>query len=364
MFPEYRVLPGDRRIGAPREKVASGGEADIYRLGNTGLIKLMKTPTVEWMQKVEWAVHNKQRFRNTGSLWAAWPQYMLVDAQSSQVVGLVMSRLDGYLPLKAAMVPELRAKAFPDWDARTVVGVAANMARCFHWLHQRGVVHGDGSPGNVMVNRQGRVALIDCDSSQYDTPGGVLPCRVSTADYCPPDLQPKTAEQLATTLRSPSHDVFSVAVMISQLLGGAGAHPFSGRWDKSGGERPPSTERRIELNAWSGTTVGPCVGKAAPPQRGVGDDALGERLRELKRRSFDDGWIDATRRPSLQEWIDGLERFRRRLIPCVANRHHCYDRQLTSCPYCEAARVSGYECFPARRSTGFRLGGQSGWRRG
>lgn len=306
-------------------------------------------------------MNNRTAFSDPEQLPAAWPQRLIVQPRSQQVVGVVVPLLRGAAPLAATFDPLRRQRLFPDWDASKLVDVAIDTFGVFRWLHERGVVHGDGSANNVMVSREGRVGLIDCDGSQLSIGITTLTCGVTTPDYCPPELQPKTPAELEAFVRTPAQDTFSAAILVWQVLSAGGAHLYSGKWDKSDGSRPLSTEMRIEQNAWHGAQVGPYVGRVASPAKSLPLDAYGPRLVELTRRTFDDGWADPSARPTLQEWIDGLRKIRRALVPCVANPRHFYVRQRRMCPYCQVKYATGIDLFPRPPRNGLRLKTDSGW---
>lgn len=357
-----RVMPGNQSLELPQKPFAGGSEADIYRLNASAVAKLPRVVSDEWADKVSWAVSHRGSFELTGARRVVWPQRLLLDATSGRVVGYLMHHLAGYVPLEPVLHPQLRARLFPEWDAATLVEIVIRMLECLDWLHKQGVIHGDLSPGNWMVNRRGDVALIDCDCSQYSVSNRLFPCRVSTPDYCPPDLQALQESEMARFVRGPSHDVFSMSVMLMQMLGGWGTHPYSGRWDKSDGSRPASTEKRIELNAWAGACVGKHVGKVAFPKKAILGEALGARLCYLRSKSFDGGWLNANNRPRLSEWITGLRRYRWGLKPCVRNARHQYHRRLNACPYCEAIPRAGFEePFPRSRKKRLKSKANSGW---
>lgn len=325
------------------------------------LVKMPRSVSDKWAMKAEWAVQNRHAFSDYTGQWAAWPQRFLVEPSTRKVVGVVLPLLDGAAPLSAAINPTTRGRLFPDWDSAMLLDVAINVLATFRWLHERGVVHGDGSATNVLVYRDGRVGLIDCDGAQFTTGGSTLTCGVTTADYCPPELQPKTPDELDAYVRTSAQDTFSAVVLVLQLLGAGGAHPYSGKWDKSDGSRPPATEKRIELNAWHGAQVGPAVGRVSAPTQSLPLDAYGPRLTELARRTFDDGWSSPERRPSLGEWIDAMKKIRRSLRQCAANGRHWYPLQGSVCPYCELKHRVGVDLMPRPARQGLRLKPSSGW---
>ncbi|MCR9162577.1 MAG: serine/threonine protein kinase [Nannocystaceae bacterium] len=93
-----------------------------------------------------------------------------VDGETTFVV---MERIEGSDADIASLSPNVSAKHVRRWVADVALGLAA--------LHERGLVHGDISPRNVIVGRDGRARLIDFGSCRpalggaVATPGFVAP---------------------------------------------------------------------------------------------------------------------------------------------------------------------------------------------
>jgi tRNA A-37 threonylcarbamoyl transferase component Bud32 len=106
-------------------------------------------------------------------------------------------------------------------DAHHAAAIAAEVATALQAAHDSGLVHRDVKPGNVMIDRDGRVKVVDfgiaraaADDTLTQT-GLVL----GTASY----LSPEQAQGLTVDARS---DVYSLGCVLYQML--TGRPPFEG----------------------------------------------------------------------------------------------------------------------------------------
>src|SRR5262249_20152199 len=133
---------------------------------------------------------------------------------------LAIAWCDGIPATSAADALRLRPGA--DTRAR-LLALARAVAGAYAKVHERGVVHGDVHPRNVLVAHDGRVYLIPfgpADMAAGDTPGG-KPKRAGVACY----FDPEYARSRRAGHRPPratfSGDQFGLAALLYQLLTGS-----------------------------------------------------------------------------------------------------------------------------------------------
>ena len=141
----------------------------------------------------------------------------------------------------------------------------AQAAEALTVLHQHGVVHGDVKPANLILDRYGRVVLVDLGSSSVPMHEGP---RGGTPGFRAPEIAGGAPADR-------SSDVFSLAATAFTLLTGSAPTGRRPAWDGD----PAGVAERLEAALRTGLSIDPARRPATPGE-------LVERLRA--------GWDDQT----------------------------------------------------------------------
>ncbi|MFI1173639.1 hypothetical protein [Streptomyces melanogenes] len=218
-----------------------------------------------------------------------------------------------------------------DW--RFLLGVAWNLAFMTARMHHEGLVIGDFSSSNVVVDANGFITFLDCDSIAFTdaVTGELFPCLMHTTDYSAP-------ERLAGGPATRASDDFALAVLVYQLLT-AGNHPFGGVPHDSA---PEST---VQDNIAASISYVVRPEQVVVPRGTVDPSVLPPELLGLSRAAFGPGVLDPGARPSAEDWLRALDRERSLVRVCPDRPMHTYGSHLSGCPWCGRASVTGHDVF-------------------
>ena len=113
---------------------------------------------------------------------------------------------------RGSRIDPQRSGALPP---RQAARITAEAARALHAAHQRGIVHRDVKPGNIMIDRDGRVKVTDFGiaravaEAQMTLPGTTL----GSVHYFSP-------EQARGDQTTPASDIYSLGIVLYELLTG------------------------------------------------------------------------------------------------------------------------------------------------
>jgi DNA-binding helix-hairpin-helix protein with protein kinase domain len=308
----------------------------VYRLvdRSSQAAKIYSSPlTPERAQKISILI----RFGPTdASRYTAWPSGLVFDEQG-RPRGHILPVVERGLDIHNLYTPSSRRKNFPDANWRFLTHVGTNVARAFSAMHDHGLVIGDVNQGSILVLRDGTVRLIDVDSFQVPIPGQhPLLCTVAVPLFLPPELH---GAPLESTVRTPNHDAFGLAIIIFQLLM-LGRHPYAGRFLGTG-DMP--IERAINENRFAFGARASTYNMIRPPNT-VGLEILPPEIASLFETAFAPA-INRQPRPSAKEWVQALGQLSAELVQCPINSAHQYSRFSSSCPWCSFEQSTSVVLF-------------------
>jgi len=100
--------------------------------------------------------------------------------------------------------------------------LVATVAEALHYAHQRGTVHRDVKPGNILIGSGGRTYIVDFGLALREEDIGKGPKYLGTPAYMSPEQASGEGHRL-----DGRSDVFSLGVVLYELL--AGDRPFPGK---------------------------------------------------------------------------------------------------------------------------------------
>jgi hypothetical protein len=217
-FGPYRVL----------DELGSGSLSTVYRavqepLGRVVAIKALKStisPTSPFAAQLE------REARVLATL--GHPNIVMLHdfVKTQSQMWLVLELIDGF---SLATVLGKRARFAPEFAA----AIGLEVARALAHAHERGVVHRDVKPGNMLVSKRGDVKLVDFGIAQRerlpsaDEPLARAPKSEADAAFGTPAYM--SPEQILGETVDARSDVFSLGVVLYQLL--AGSRPFEREGD-------------------------------------------------------------------------------------------------------------------------------------
>jgi DNA-binding helix-hairpin-helix protein with protein kinase domain len=268
---------------------------------------------------------------------AAWPIDLVKATTSGSAQGFLMRRISGYEQVHLLYTPKSRRTHFPEAQLPFILHTSANIVRAFATVHDAGQTIGDVNHGNLLVSKDGTVALIDCDSFEIIDGNRWFSCPVGVPTYTPPELQGKS---FAGIRRTQQHDAFGLAVLIFHMLF-LGRHPFSGIFRQ--GTDNTTVEEAIREFRFAYSPDKRLTEMEQPawvPPLAIYPADLGN----LFVRAFGRDGVNG-KRPTAHEWVPAIENVLRNLKQCPANESHYHPGGLSSCPWCRAEDALGITMF-------------------
>lgn len=153
-----------------------------------------------------------------------WPTELV--GIGGETVGYVMPRASGKELQRAIFIRPLFEKRHSGWTRIHLVHLTRTILEAVQYLHAKGVLLGDVSAQNIMMQDERSVFLVDCDSFQI----GMFPCGVGTPPYLAPELY---GIDLKSNPRTIEHELFAVATLVFMIF-----HPGKAPYSHRGGGDP------------------------------------------------------------------------------------------------------------------------------
>jgi eukaryotic-like serine/threonine-protein kinase len=218
--PGTHLLAGRLVIG---RRIGRGGMSTVYEATDGGRTVAVKIIASAYASDANVC----QRFRNEVRLAQALADHPRI--VTPYEVGEI-PELDGRLYMTMPLIKGTPLGMIADRnDWRRWVAVMADVARTVAELHERGIVHRDIKPGNIILatqHGQDVPYLLDFGSA-YSKGDGHVPATagLTRSDECPGTKLYMAPEQALGNRPAPSFDVYALGLSLYELL--AGAHPLA-----------------------------------------------------------------------------------------------------------------------------------------
>ena len=212
-----------------RDEKASGGEGIVYTYAANPkfLIKVYKSETLNdqvKMREIRQRIQDMVRISALANCdFLAWPLMPVFDSKQ-QIIGFVMRKCEG-TSLLALRGPANIKRNFPQWDRADLAKIALDYVEKMKKLAACNVLVNDFNPSNFLVDKNGKVSFIDCDSFQIPSSrGGVNITTTYFASHVAPELL-KDKSKLNCP-RNIHHVEFGTALIVFHILM-CGLHPYN-----------------------------------------------------------------------------------------------------------------------------------------
>jgi hypothetical protein len=217
-----KVMINNKTVSVnPSKAVGKGGEADVFDIGNSRVLKLFKTPDhpdlngIPLEQKAAKARLQEHQsklpsFPNNLPSNIITPENLAYDNKGKKIVGYSMPMIDNASVLYSFSQRKFRQSI----SNNDIIKIFANLLSSVSSLHSKGVVIGDFNDLNVLI-KGFNPYIIDTDSFQF----GNFMTRTFTQDFTDPlNANPNGNSIELYTPYTPMSDWYSFATLLFQSL--------------------------------------------------------------------------------------------------------------------------------------------------
>ena len=306
--------------------LSKGGQGVVYRTSEDYLIKINTSidkdkyaERYRWLQKKGAQLPKETRI--------AFPIAILEEPY----VGYVMKEAKGHVSLNDYVEKPEEIEDLWDWYFNATGGLTKRLqiggllAKSLRYLHINGYAYVDISPSNIFVSRdKNSLAIIDSDNI---TSGVYSPLIDGTNFYMAPEIANKAA--VANTVT----DTYSYAALLFKML--TTCHPFIG--DEAEDANPEWVQDSVDRGKLD--YIGdPNSDKNKNSNFENTKVFLTDELLELFRRTFVDGKLESSRRPTLIEFMRACAHARNHVVQCDnqdCDAEYYYTGKDCNCPLCD-----------------------------
>lgn len=316
----------DGRIYHITSVLSKGGQGIVYRTSEDFLIKINTSKEQDlYKERYRWLKRKGVQLPKETRI--AWPIAVL----ENPYVGYVMKEAKGHVSLNDYVDKPEEIEDIWDWYFNATGGVTKRLqigyllAKSLRYLHLSGYAYVDISPSNIFVSREkNSLAIIDSDNI---TSGAYKPLIDGTNYYMAPEIGNKTAIANSIT------DTYSYAVLLFKML--TTCHPFIG--DDAENANPEWLQDAIDTGKME------YIGNPDSDENKNSNFEstrvfLTDELEELFRKTFVDGKIESSRRPTLMEFMRACAHARNIVIQCDhpgCDTEYYYTGEACECPMCD-----------------------------
>jgi serine/threonine protein kinase len=193
------------------ERIGQGGMGRVYKARHLGLDRPVAVKLLP--PEVSGGPDFRARFEREAKILAALDHPNIVRVQDAGV-----QDEQGYLVMELVEGASLRALIRDGLDAGRALGIARQVCDALDYAHSRGVVHRDVKPENILVDREGRVKLVDFGLARTVTAADLRLTRPLQVMGTPHYMAPEQYEGLGRA--DHRADLYALGVVLYEMLTG------------------------------------------------------------------------------------------------------------------------------------------------